>query len=40
MAYDLARPAKTWEPVGGRGHAMFGWRMEEEAKLEFTITVN
>ena len=26
--------------VDGRGHAMFGWRMEEEAKLEFTITIN
>jgi hypothetical protein len=35
-----SRPAKTWGPVDGRGHAMFGWRMEEEAKLEFTITVN
>src|SRR5580700_6421345 len=34
------RPAKTWGPVDGRGHAMLGWRMEEEAKLEFTITVN
>jgi hypothetical protein len=33
-----SRPAKTWGPVDGRGHAMFGWRMEEEAKLEFTIT--
>ena len=35
-----SRPAKTWGPVDGRGHAMFGWRMEEEAKLEFTITVH
>src|SRR5260370_39218676 len=35
-----SRPAKTWGPVDGRGHAMLGWRMEEEAKLEFTITVN
>ena len=35
-----SRPAKTWGPVDGRGHAIFGWRMEEEAKLEFTITVN
>jgi hypothetical protein len=34
------RPVKTWGPVDGRGHAMFGWPMEEEAKLEFTITVN
>ena len=34
------RPAKTWGPVDGRGHAMLGWRMEEEAKIEFTITVN
>ena len=34
------RPVKTWGPVDGRGHAMFGWAMEEEAKLEFTITVN
>jgi hypothetical protein len=34
------RPAKTWGPVDGLGHAMFGWPMEEEAKLEFTITVN
>jgi hypothetical protein len=35
-----SRPVKTWGPVDGRGHAMFGWPMEEEAKLEFTITVN
>src|SRR5580704_9888936 len=35
-----SRPIKTWGPVDGRGHAMLGWRMEEEAKLEFTITVN
>jgi hypothetical protein len=35
-----SRPLKTWGPVDGRGHATFGWRMEEEAKLEFTITVN
>jgi hypothetical protein len=35
-----SRPVKTWGPVDGRGHAMFGWAMEEEAKLEFTITVN
>jgi hypothetical protein len=34
------RPARTWGPVDGRGHAMLGWRMEEEAKVEFTITVN
>jgi hypothetical protein len=34
------RPLKTWGPVEGRGHAVFGWPMEEEAKLEFTITVN
>jgi hypothetical protein len=34
------RAVKTWGPVDGRGHAMFGWPMEEEAKLEFTITVN
>ena len=31
------RPVKTWGPVDVRGHAMFGWPMEEEAKLEFTI---
>jgi len=35
-----SRPVKTSGPVDGRGHAMFGWPMEEEAKLEFTITVN
>jgi hypothetical protein len=35
-----SRPVKTWGPVDGLGHAMFGWAMEEEAKLEFTITVN
>jgi hypothetical protein len=35
-----SRPVKTWGPFDGRGHAMFGWPMEEEAKLEFTITVN
>ena len=34
------RPVKTWGPVDGGGHAMFGWSMQEEAKLEFTITVN
>jgi hypothetical protein len=22
-----SRPVKTWGPVDGRGHAMFGWRM-------------
>src|ERR1700744_5788458 len=37
---SLWRPVKTWGSVDGRGHAMFGWPMEEEAKLEFTITVN
>ena len=31
---------KTWGPVDGGGHAMIGWRMEEEAKIRFTITVN
>jgi hypothetical protein len=31
---------KTWGSVDGCGYAMLGWRMEEEAKLEFTITVN
>jgi hypothetical protein len=35
-----SRPVKTWGPVDGGSHAMFGWPMEEEAKLEFTITVN
>jgi hypothetical protein len=35
-----SRPVKTWGPVDGRGQAMFGWPMEEEAELEFTITVN
>ena len=35
-----SRPVKIWGRVDGRGHAVFGWRMEEEAKLEFTITVN
>src|SRR6202048_2780073 len=35
-----SRPVETWGPVDGRGHAMFGWPMEEEAKLEFTIIVN
>ena len=34
------RPAKTWGPVDGVGCAMFGWRMEEEAKIQFTITAN
>jgi hypothetical protein len=38
--HGLAETGKTWGPVDGRGHAMFGWAMEEEAKLEFTITVN
>ena len=37
---DAQRTERTWGPVDGCGHAMFGWRMEEEAKLEFTITVN
>jgi hypothetical protein len=37
--YDFRRQAKTWGPVDGLGHAMFAGRMEEEAKLEFTITV-
>jgi hypothetical protein len=40
LAKKALRPVKTWGPVDGRGHAVFGWRMEEEAKLEFTITVN
>ena len=40
MVYELKRSTKTWGPVDGRGQAMFGWRMEEEAKLEFTITAN
>ena len=31
---------EPWGPVDVRGHAMLGWPMEEEAKLEFTITVN
>jgi hypothetical protein len=35
-----SRPVKTWGPVDVRDHAMFGWQMEEEAKLEFTIRVN
>src|SRR5271165_3253950 len=35
-----SRPAKTWGPVDGRCHAMFAWRMEKEAKLEFNIIVN
>jgi hypothetical protein len=34
------RPTKTWGPVDARGHAMFGCPMEEEAKIDFTITVN
>jgi hypothetical protein len=38
--YDLRRPVKTRGPVDDRSHAMFGWPMEEEAKLELTITVN
>ena len=36
----MIKEVKSWGPVDGRGHAMFGWPMEEEAKLEFTITVN
>jgi hypothetical protein len=32
--------AKTWGPFDGRGQAMFGWRMDEEAEIQFTITVN
>jgi hypothetical protein len=36
----LSSVTKTWRPVGGRGHAMFVWRLDEEAKIEFTITVN
>jgi hypothetical protein len=36
----LLETGKNLGRVDGRGHAMFGWRMEEEAKLEFTITVN
>ena len=38
----LVRPVKTWGLVDGSGgHAMFGWpNWEEEAKVEFTITVN
>jgi hypothetical protein len=35
-----SRPAKTWGPVNRVGCAMFGWRMEEEAKIQFTITAN
>jgi hypothetical protein len=35
-----SRPVKTWGPVARRGHAMFGWPMGEEAKLEFTMPVN
>jgi hypothetical protein len=38
--HDLKRPAKTWGPVDRVGCAMFGWRMEEEAKIQFTITAN
>src|SRR5580704_13280310 len=38
--HELRRPAKTSGPVDGGGHAMFGWRMEEEAKIQFIITVN
>jgi hypothetical protein len=38
--HELRRPVKTWRPVDGCGHAMFGWSMEEEEKLEFTITVS
>ena len=37
---STSRPAKTWGPVDGVGCAMFGWRMEEEAKIQFTITAN
>jgi hypothetical protein len=32
---DAGRPVKTWGPIDGRGHEMFGWPMEEEAKLEY-----
>ena len=32
-------PAKTWGPVDGSVHSMFGWQVEEEAKMQFTITV-
>ncbi len=39
QVHVFPRPVKIWGPVDGRGHAMFGWPMEEEAKLEFTITV-
>src|ERR1700693_4486679 len=38
--HELRRPAKTSGPVDGGGHAMFGWRMEEEAKVQSIITVN
>ena len=24
-------PERNWGPVDGRGHAMFGWRMEEKS---------
>ena len=41
MSFSVkSRPVKTWGPVEGRGHTMLGWRMEEEAKIEFSITVN
>jgi hypothetical protein len=32
-----SRPVKTWGPVDVRGHAMFGWPMEEEAKFPAVI---
>jgi hypothetical protein len=35
-----SRPAETWGPVDRVGCAMFGWRMEEEAKIQFIITAN
>ena len=38
--HELRRPAKTSGPVDGRGHAMFGRRMEEEAKVQSIITAN
>ena len=32
-----SRPAKTWGSVDGVGCATFGWRMEEEAKIQENI---
>jgi hypothetical protein len=38
--FQLNEAGKNLGPVDGRGHAMFGWPMEEQAKPGFTITVN